>query len=92
MLLQLVLKPVPDLPNYVAAASCLPASKFTILSTCSLERVDLQATEFYGLPDMVPMHGGLPPATAFPIESMSLHLKDGTVVDIVDPALVPLHL
>ena len=40
------------------------------------------ATKFNGIEGLIPLHGGLPPASAFPITALQLTLKDGTKVDI----------
>ena len=42
------------------------------------------ATAFTGLPDIIPLHGGLPPADAFPLSGLSLRLRDGATVEIED--------
>ena len=44
--------------------------------------------EFSGLSDVVSLHGGLPPAAAFPIAGMSLRLANGNTIDIDEPKLV----
>lgn len=49
------------------------------------------ATSFVGIKDLIPLHGGLPPATAFPLKSIQLTLKDGTKVDISDEEEVRAH-
>ena len=40
--------------------------------------------EFAGIPGIVGLHNGLPPAEAFPIESISLKLKSGRTVELDD--------
>ena len=40
------------------------------------------ATKFNGIEGLIPLHGGLPPASAFPITAVQLTLKDGTKVEI----------
>lgn len=40
------------------------------------------ATKFNGIEGLIPLHGGLPPASAFPLTALQLTLKDGTKVDI----------
>ena len=47
-------------------------------------------TSFAGQPGIIGLHGGLPPASSFPIKSMSLTLGDGRTLVIDDPAKVPL--
>ena len=42
------------------------------------------ATAFTGMEDIIPLHGGLPPASAFPLSAIQLTLKDGTKIDITD--------
>lgn len=49
------------------------------------------ATKFNGIEGLIPLHGGLPPASAFPITAMQLTLKDGTKVDIKDEDEVKLY-
>jgi len=39
-----------------------------------------------GLEGVIGMHGGLPPASAFPITGMTLTLADGSTLPITDPA------
>ena len=43
-------------------------------------------TTFAGRAGVIGLHGGLPPATAFPIVEMSLKLRDGSRIVIADPA------
>jgi len=43
------------------------------------------ATAFTGVEGIIPLHGGLPPATAFPLSAIQLTLKDGSKIDISDP-------
>ena len=43
-------------------------------------------TKFAGKEGVIGLHGGIPPATAFPIAEMSLKLRDGTRIVIDDPA------
>ena len=38
--------------------------------------------EFSGIPGMVGLHGGLPPASIFPFKGMKLQLEDGTWLDL----------
>ena len=52
---------------------------------------------FSGIPDMVSLHGGLPPPSIFPFKSLKMELKDGQVLDIpagnkVSPHLTVAHL
>lgn len=42
------------------------------------------ATAFTGLPDIIPLHGGLPPTEAFPLKGIELKLRDGATVKIED--------
>ena len=37
---------------------------------------------FAGIPDMVSLHGGLPPPSIFPFKSLKMELRDGQVLDI----------
>lgn len=43
---------------------------------------------FTGVPGIIGLHGGLPPADAFPFTDMSFTLRDGTKMHITDPAQV----
>ncbi len=43
---------------------------------------------FTGVPGIIGLHGGLPPADAFPFTEMSFTLRDGTKMQISDPAQV----
>ena len=43
---------------------------------------------FTGVPGIIGLHGGLPPADAFPFTDMSFTLRDGTKKHISDPAQV----
>ena len=43
---------------------------------------------FTGVPGIIGLHGGLPPADAFPFTDMSFTLRDGTKLHISDPAQV----
>ena len=43
---------------------------------------------FTGVPGIIGLHGGLPPADAFPFTEMSFTLRDGTKMEIKDPAQV----
>ena len=43
---------------------------------------------FTGVPGIIGLHGGLPPADAFPFTEMSFTLRDGTKVEIKEPAQV----
>ena len=43
---------------------------------------------FSGIPGIITLHGGFPPGEAFPIASMSFTLRDGTKVNVDDPAKV----
>ena len=45
-------------------------------------------TAFAGQPGIIGLHGGLPPASSFPIKAMTLTLGDGRIVTIDDPAKV----
>ena len=45
-------------------------------------------TAFAGVPGIIGLHGGLPPASAFPIREMSFTLKDGQKIVVDDPAKV----
>lgn len=47
---------------------------------------------FTGVPGIIGLHGGLPPADAFPFTEMSFTLRDGTKMEIKDPAQVQPHL
>ena len=42
------------------------------------------ATAFTGIPDIIPLHGGLPPSEAFPFAGFDLKLRDGQTVSIED--------
>lgn len=43
---------------------------------------------FTGVPGIIGLHGGLPPADAFPFTEMSFTLRDGTKMQITDPTQV----
>lgn len=43
---------------------------------------------FTGVPGIIGLHGGLPPADAFPFTEMAFTLRDGTKMEIKDPAQV----
>ena len=45
-------------------------------------------TAFAGVPGIIGLHGGLPPATAFPIKGLTLTLEDGRKLEIDDPIKV----
>jgi hypothetical protein len=45
-------------------------------------------TTFTGVPGIIGLHGGLPPATAFPFTEISIKLRDGSSFEINDPAKV----
>lgn len=45
-------------------------------------------TAFAGVPGIIGLHGGLPPASAFPITGMTLTLQNGQKVDLDDPIKV----
>ena len=45
-------------------------------------------TAFAGVPGIIGLHGGLPPATAFPIKGVTLTLENGHKVEIGDPVKV----
>ena len=45
-------------------------------------------TAFAGVPGIIGLHGGLPPATAFPIKGVTLTLENGSKVEIDDPIKV----
>ena len=45
-------------------------------------------TAFSGIPGFIGLHGGLPPATAFPIKGVTLTLENGHKVEIDDPIKV----
>lgn len=45
-------------------------------------------TAFAGVPGIIGLHGGLPPASAFPITEMTFTLRDGQKVVVDDPAKV----
>lgn len=45
-------------------------------------------TAFAGVPGIIGLHGGLPPATAFPIKGVTLTLEDGHKVEIDNPIKV----
>ena len=49
-------------------------------------------TAFAGQPGIIGLHGGLPPASSFPIKGMHLTLGDGRTVAIDDPAKVLLRV
>ena len=51
-----------------------------------MARLRIITTTFVGREGVVGLHGGLPPATAFPITEMSLKLRDGSRIVIDDPA------
>lgn len=40
------------------------------------------------VPGIIGLHGGLPPNESFPIESISLKLRDGSTIEVSDPAQV----
>ena len=40
------------------------------------------ATAFAGVPGIIPMNAGLPPADVFPLSSIQLNLKDNTSIMI----------
>lgn len=44
--------------------------------------------EFAGIPGIVGLHNGLPPSDAFPVESLTIKLQDGAIIEIDDPAEV----
>lgn len=43
---------------------------------------------FTGVPGIIGLHGGLPPADAFPFTEMSFTLRNGTKLEIKDPEQV----
>ena len=43
---------------------------------------------FTGVPGIIGLHGGLPPADAFPFTEMSFTLRDGTKLEIKEPEQV----
>ncbi|EIE19767.1 PLP-dependent transferase [Coccomyxa subellipsoidea C-169] len=43
-------------------------------------------TAFAGVPGIIGLHGGLPPASAFPITELTYTLKDGQKIVVDDPA------
>lgn len=45
-------------------------------------------TAFAGVPGIIGLHGGLPPASAFPITELTFTLKDGQKIVVDDPAKV----
>ena len=45
-------------------------------------------TAFAGVPGIIGLHGGLPPASAFPITGVTLTLQNGQKVDLDDPIKV----
>ena len=45
-------------------------------------------TAFAGVPGIIGLHGGLPPATAFPIKGVTLTLEDGHKVEMDNPVKV----
>jgi kynurenine/2-aminoadipate aminotransferase len=45
-------------------------------------------TAFAGVPGIIGLHGGLPPASAFPITEMSFTLRDGQKITVDDPVKV----
>jgi hypothetical protein len=45
-------------------------------------------TTFAGVPGIIGLHAGLPPASAFPITEMSFTLRDGQKVVVDDPVKV----
>ena len=51
------------------------------------------STKFNGIKGLIPLHGGLPPASAFPLKGLQLTLKDGTQVDITgqDEVSLPMN-
>ena len=42
-------------------------------------------TAFAGVPGIIGLHGGLPPASSFPIKGVTLTLEDGRKIEIDDP-------
>ena len=42
-------------------------------------------TAFAGVPGIIGLHGGLPPASSFPIKGVTLTLEDGRKLEIDDP-------
>ncbi len=57
-----------------------------------MARLRVLVTSFAGKEGVIGLHGGLPPASAFPITEMALTLRDGTRLVIDDPAKVRLEL
>jgi hypothetical protein len=53
-----------------------------------LARLRVLVTSFAGKEGVIGLHGGLPPASAFPITEMALTLRDGTRIVVDDPAKV----
>lgn len=51
-----------------------------------MARLRVLVTSFAGKEGVIGLHGGLPPASAFPITEMALTLRDGTRIVIDDPA------
>jgi hypothetical protein len=45
-------------------------------------------TAFTGVPGVIGLHGGFPPADAFPFESISVKLRDGSSFEISEPSKV----
>jgi hypothetical protein len=43
---------------------------------------------FGNVPDMISMHGGLPPPSAFPVCAAVLHLADGDTASLMEPSHV----
>ncbi len=62
-------------PLHAAAAPCSPCRSL--------------AGQFAGVPGIVSLSGGFPPATLFPFAGITLHLAgSGAAVPITDPAAV----
>jgi len=45
-------------------------------------------TAFAGVPGIIALHGGLPPASAFPITEVTFTLTDGRKIVVDDPTKV----
>lgn len=80
----------PSKRQKVLADSAAPVEHAALFSkegqARRMARLRIITTTFVGREGVVGLHGGLPPATAFPIVEMSLKLRDGSRIVINDPA------
>lgn len=80
----------PSKRQKVLADSAAPVDHAALFSkegqARRMARLRIITTTFVGREGVVGLHGGLPPATAFPITEMSLKLRDGSCIVIDDPA------